>query len=49
MNRGGGDDFEVIRDKEHTFHRRVEGNKLYMNGQLAAGVKIEEVWESVNP
>jgi hypothetical protein len=44
---GIGDDFEIIRDKEHTFNWRVEGNKWYMNGQLANGVKIEEVWERV--
>ena len=47
---GIGDDFAQIRDQTHTFDWRVEGNKWYSNGQLAGGaLKIEEVWENVNP
>jgi hypothetical protein len=42
-----GSGFATIRDKEHSFRWRVEGNKWYLNGQLANGVKIEEVWERV--
>jgi hypothetical protein len=43
-----GSGFATIRDKEHSFRWRVEGNKWYSNGQLANGVKIEEVWERVD-
>jgi hypothetical protein len=47
---GIGEDFDHIRDQTHTFTWRGEGNKWYLNGQLAGGlVKIEEVWENVNP
>jgi len=45
---GLGGDFERIRDKEHTFNWKVEGNRWYQNGQLADGLKIEEVWQRVN-
>jgi hypothetical protein len=47
---GIGEDFGQIRDQTHTFNWKVEGNKWYSNGQLAGGaLKIEEVWENVNP
>jgi hypothetical protein len=47
---GIGEDFEHIRDKTHTFTWKVEGNRWYSNGELTGiGVKIEEVWERVNP
>jgi hypothetical protein len=46
---GIGDNFDVIRDQDHTFHWQVEGNRWSTDGQLANGVKIEEVWELVKP
>jgi len=47
---GIGSDFEQIRDKTYTFTWKVEGNKWYSNGELPnIGLKIEEVWENVNP
>ena len=47
---GVGSACEQIRDRTYTFTWKVEGNKWYLNGELTnLGLKIEEVWESVNP
>src|SRR5262245_26979852 len=40
-------DFTVMKGKVHTFKVKVDGNKLYQNGKLNAGLTIEEVWERV--
>jgi hypothetical protein len=46
---GIGESFEVIKDQDQTFHWKVAGNKWSIDGQLANGVKIGEVWELVKP
>jgi hypothetical protein len=44
---GLGPDFEAVRDKAHTFTLKIEGDSWFHNGELAGGLKIEEVWERV--
>ena len=46
---GIGDNFDVIRDTDHSFQWKIVGDKWYTNGQLSNGTKIEEVWELVKP
>lgn len=42
-------DFDVIRDKTHTFTCRLEGNRWFQDGKLANGLTIEEIWEREDP
>jgi hypothetical protein len=44
---GLGDELDALRDKEQKFNWRVDGDRLYQNGRLSVGVKLEEVWERV--
>lgn len=32
-------------DKTHSFKVRVEGDKCFLSGTLATGLKIEEIWQ----
>jgi hypothetical protein len=34
---------------KHRFKIRVDGDKFYLSGSLADGLKIEEVWQRVKP
>jgi hypothetical protein len=42
---GLGDDYDVIKDQEHSFTVRVEGDRLHQTGKLASGLSIDEIWE----
>jgi hypothetical protein len=44
---GIGNDYEVIRNSQHSFTARIDGDKWYHVGQLANGQTIDEVWERV--
>ena len=46
---GLGDDFETIKKSSPSFKCRIEGDKWFHTGELANGLKIEEVWERVKP
>lgn len=40
---GLGSNFQIVRDKQHSFNWRIEGDKWYHSGQLANGRRIEQV------
>jgi hypothetical protein len=40
-------DFDAVKDKQHTFTIKIEGDTLHQDGKLSSGLKIEEVWERV--
>ena len=44
---GLGDDFQQIKNAEHPFTCKIDGDKWQHNGKLAGGLTIEEVWERV--
>jgi hypothetical protein len=46
---GFGEDFGTVKDAEHSFTCRIEGDRWYHTGKLANGTTIEEVWERVAP
>ena len=46
---GLGPDFAAVEGKRHTFKIKIDGDTLHQNGELAGGLKIEEVWERVKP
>ena len=46
---GMGDDFEVIKNAEHAFTAKVDGDRWMHTGKLANGTTIDEVWERVRP
>jgi hypothetical protein len=46
---GAGDDFDAVKNAEHTFNCKIEGDRWFHTGKLAGGTTIEEVWERVKP
>jgi hypothetical protein len=44
---GIGNDFEVIKRKDHSFSYRIEGGKWHNVGALDNGREISEVWELI--
>ena len=40
-------DFDEVKDKQHTFTLKIDGDTLHQSGELASGLKLEEVWERV--
>ena len=41
--------FEVIKNAEHAFTAKVEGDTWHHVGKLANGTTIDETWERVKP
>lgn len=44
---GMGGDFEIVRDKPHSFTWKIDANEWHHTGKLANGLTIDEVWERV--
>ena len=42
---GLAQDFEVVKDQVHKFTAKIDGDKWQHRGELANGLKIDEVWE----
>jgi hypothetical protein len=42
---GSGDDYEVVKDQDHSFTMTVEGDRLHQKGKLASGLTIDELYD----
>jgi hypothetical protein len=44
---GMGDDFDVIKNTQHPFMCKIEGDSWQHSGKLSNGTSIDEIWERV--